>query len=175
MKEVFSYVLNKKLVYTILAFIFLLLHFLCISYSLKASSESAEVSSSVSEKVTEEVIEVIEAVDKDFTYDFDDMNTKVRKIVGHYGLFLVSAIFGVLSLIFFNFNLKITFSINVIMGFIYASLSELMQLTSKGRSCEVKDIFIDYFGYLSGIIITCLIIMLVYFGKIKKLRLNNKA
>lgn len=174
MKKIISYKLEKRTIFVILAIIFVIIHLFLTLYIMRASTDTGEESSALSEKVTEEVIEVIETVDKNFTYDFDTVHHFVRKAIGHFGLFMLNAISLMLALIFVGFALKYAFLTNIGMGLVYAILSELIQLTRDGRACEIKDIFIDYFGCITGVLIVSLIVVLIYHRKFKREKCEQK-
>ena len=99
----------------------------------------------------------------------------MRKFGGHFLLFLVTAIAG---LIFFYtyfeeyIKLYIYLPATLIIGFATAGLSELIQLIVNifggSRSGSMVDVGIDFFGYVIGTLLTFLVITLIHFIKKKK-------
>ena len=88
----------------------------------------------------------------------------IRKFVGHFSLFAVSSIFTTLSIKFIYYDNRKRFWIFVlysaIFGLSLALLTELIQLFVPGRSGEIRDVLIDFSGYLLALIIIGLIIFL---------------
>jgi len=92
----------------------------------------------------------------------------IRKLIGHFTLFLITGIFGYLTFRSIIKNRKLAAVINISYGCGLGIISELLQLIPQGRACLVKDMFIDAGGYLLGTIIIILIICLYKFIKKKK-------
>ena len=86
----------------------------------------------------------------------------IRKLIGHFGLFLVSGVFTTLSVKFIYYDLKKKYWIFVIIsssfGLFLAILTELIQLFVPGRSGEFRDVMIDFGGYAIPLIIISLIV-----------------
>ena len=97
----------------------------------------------------------------------------IRKLIGHYGAFLFMSIFATLTgmLYYIRKEWKI-FWIKVIIiltfGFLFAILTELIQLSVPGRYGAFTDVFIDYSGYLTSSIIILIIFYVYYFKHINK-------
>ena len=90
--------------------------------------------------------------------------TVIRKLVGHFSLFLVDGVFVYLSLYYWLKEKKDMITLllfTLIFGLLLASLSEFIQSFVPGRSGELLDVLIDYGGYLLGTGITYLIIYLI--------------
>ena len=89
----------------------------------------------------------------------------VRKLIGHYGLFLLSGCFTSLS-IYFLFSKKKWFNItyfslmSLLFGAFLAILTECIQLNVPGRSGQFSDVLIDFSGYLTSFLI---IFIVLYF------------
>lgn len=99
---------------------------------------------------------------------FDHINLVVRKLVGHYGSFLVTGIFGFFALFFFFFDqykgykIPLLFAgINLVYAFLLACLSELLQINNPGRGPAFRDVMIDWSGSLTSILILSLIFILI--------------
>lgn len=103
-------------------------------------------------KVKEITFEVQVKKEVDYTA-IQDFRYMIRKGIGHFGAFLVLAVFGAFIAIMF-FKRKWIFGIiSLILGFGIAGLTEYIQTFVPGRSGLFKDVMIDYAGYLSGTII----------------------
>ena len=90
----------------------------------------------------------------------------IRKLVGHFGLFLVFGFFATFTAIlwFKKDKFLLLLIINFVQGFIFASLSEFIQLFTGGRFGSIKDVLIDYSGFL----IPVLIISTIFIIRLKK-------
>lgn len=90
----------------------------------------------------------------------------IRKGIGHFGAFMILSLiaFGV---IYFFFNRKIVgMIISLVVGFSLAGVTEIIQLSVKGRTGTFDDVLIDFSGYLVGTVITVVIFYLVIFIKL---------
>lgn len=88
-------------------------------------------------------------------YNIDSFSAIIRKLVGHFGLFLVLGIFTSFSFSMYINDIsfikkKRLLSIFIILtyGMLLAMLTERIQLFIPNRSGEIKDILIDFSGYL---------------------------
>lgn len=153
--------MNKVLKYISLTFyIFILLIII-----LKAC-ESGEKSSKSSNEFTDAVIGVIDDInyqDESISdkYGLDNIRYFIRKAIGHFALFAIFAIAGVL--VFFSFinNRSLRYTILFSSGLVVALISEAIQIFSSNRVPSFKDVCIDYCGYLFGTTISLLIIFVL--------------
>ena len=79
----------------------------------------------------------------------------IRKLVGHFGLFLVDGVFTSWSIYLASAYIKkykqwYGLIFTLFFGLFMAGLSEFIQIFVPGRSGELLDILIDYGGYLLG-------------------------
>lgn len=89
----------------------------------------------------------------------------VRKGIGHFGAFLIFAVFGALFMIF-SYKKKYIFMIlSLVVGFLIASCTEIIQIYIPGRVGAFKDVLIDFTGYVAG---TIFIFVFYYFIKLIK-------
>ena len=101
--------------------------------------------------------------------NFADFHQFMRKFAGHGTVFLITAIFG--FLFFYSYfeveKEKHMFGLtaSLLIGFIVAGLSELIQKLVPGRYGSWDDIGIDYLGYVLGTLITLGIYLIIYFVK----------
>ena len=135
--------------------------------------KSAVESKTVAEK-TAEVINTIkpETITKD---NFDSFSFSFRKLVGHFGIFVFSGLFGSWTfLLGFNHikNKKYFFVISssILHGLLLAFLSEFVQIFVNGRSGNIKDVGIDFSGYILGLLLLIFIAFLIHKFQKKKIR-----
>lgn len=90
----------------------------------------------------------------------------VRKLVGHFGLFLCDALF--VSITFYSYhslykkpNLWFSTLLIFLVGGFFASISEMIQVFIPGRVGSFEDVLIDMSGYFLAL----LVIFLIYFFK----------
>ena len=115
-------------------------------------------------------------VQKEVDYTaIQDFRYAIRKGIGHFGAFLVLAVFGAFIAIMF-FKRKWIFGIiSLILGFGIAGLTEYIQTLVPGRYGLFKDVMIDYAGYVTGtIVILGIFYICVLFIYIFKGRKNEK-
>lgn len=100
----------------------------------------------------------------------------IRKAFGHFGLFAVSGLLTSLALYlslspysWCKHYMNTMFAL--VFGLFMGILTEMIQLSVPGRSGEAVDVLIDFSGYIVG----TLIIGLILFSVIKKLRKNERA
>lgn len=85
----------------------------------------------------------------------------IRKLIGHFGLFLVDGVF--LSLVFYFFekgdkkmNFWVSSLLIILVGTFVASISETIQIFIPGRIGSINDVLIDVGGYLTSFAIVFL-------------------
>lgn len=114
-------------------------------------------------------------VKRDNAKIIQDISYYVRKYFGHYGLFLCLALCscGFIFLLTSDFfkRLKATF-LSLLIGLFVATLSELIQVFVEGRYGSLNDVGIDFGGYSTGIAFFILLILIIYFVKKRKQKLN---
>ena len=145
-----------------------------IMHSCLDAIESTKASQGVVE-VAEEVVNTVrpETITPE---NHDSFATFIRKAFGHFGLFAVS---GVLSSLAFYLSLSpyswckhfMNTMFSLVFGLFMGILTEMIQLSVPGRSGEAVDVLIDFSGYLVGALLLGLILFLV----IRKLRKNKRA
>ena len=88
----------------------------------------------------------------------------IRKGVGHYGAFLVLAIFATLTYALF-FRRRLYFvgvGINFATGFLFAGFTEFLQTHTPGRVGCMSDILIDYSGYITSAITLTIVFTVIF-------------
>ena len=145
-----------------------------IMHSCLDAAESTKASQGVVE-VAEDVVNTVrpETITPE---NHDSFASFIRKAIGHFGLFVVSGLLTPLALYlslspfsWAKHYINVMFSLAV--GLFMGILTESIQLSVPGRSGEIKDVLIDFSGYLLGTLIIGLILFLV----IRKLRKKVSA
>ena len=145
-----------------------------IMHSCLDAIESTKASQGVVE-IAEDVVNTVRP--NTITPDnHDSFATFIRKAFGHFGLFTASGILSSLALYlslspysWCKHYMNTMFSL--VFGLFMGILTEMIQLSVPGRSGEALDVFIDFSGYLLG----TLIIGLILFFVIRKMRKNKRA
>lgn len=86
------------------------------------------------------------------TISYSELHTIVRKLLGHYGLFLATALAGMIFICMtFKGWKKKTYAtlIYSVIGFVVAGGSELIQKYTPGRGPSWKDVGIDFGGFMT--------------------------
>ena len=145
-----------------------------IMHSCLDAAESTKASQGVVE-VAEDVVNTVrpETITPE---NHDSFASFIRKAFGHFGLFVVSGLLTPLALYlslspfsWAKHYINVMFSLAV--GLFMGILTESIQLSVPGRSGEIKDVLIDFSGYLLGTLVIGLILFLV----IRKLRKKVSA
>ena len=84
------------------------------------------------------------------------LNGIVRKMA-HFSIYFVFSVLMYLFISRYNIKNKSVKLSAVSICLLYAISDEIHQYFVPGRSCEIRDVFIDLCGILSGIILICLI------------------
>lgn len=122
--------------------------------SLQSSNKVAEVIKDVANDVFDANIKME-----------DSYITLIRKLVGHFGFFLVLGCSSILFYLSLRRGTIVTLMYHYIVGFMFALLSEFcFEGNTSGRTASFKDVMIDY----SGFILISTIIVLVYYFVIKR-------
>ena len=135
--------------------------------------EDGETSAASSDQVTDIVVDTIDGItpgDESITdkFDIEDIKLFIRKAVGHFGLFLVLGVFAVATYYLFIKNRLLSHIISIIVGFVTAGLSEIVQGIPADRAPSFTDVLIDYAGYMIAVLLFSLIFYLPYYIKRRK-------
>lgn len=172
--------MSKK--YKIIRLICLILFIICCVILLieawTPGAQSASKSNFVSDAIANTVNNISQAITKKPKItNLDEFRAFVRKLVGHYGAFLIMGIFAALTgmLYYVKKEWKI-YWIKVIIiigyGFIFACITELIQLITPGRAGMMKDVLIDFLGYMTSVLIVLIIFFIFNYKKGKKEELS---
>lgn len=129
-----------------------------------------------SDQFSEEVIVEISLTVKpqNLINNLSDFFYKVRKGIGHFGAFLVLGIFSTFTWILFISRKKLPLSImiSIILGFVIAATTEIIQYFIPGRCGTLADVLLDFSGFMIStlIISLCYIVneMIAYIRSIKE-------
>lgn len=141
--------------------------------------EDSQKSTDTSSVVVDVVVDVVEAVTpSDYVVNKEKVSLFTRKVIGHFGynvlmgmvlMFAIYFLFRKDSFIYENKKYLYNYGIIAILGsLLIAIISELLQLIPEGRSCEFKDMLIDYSGAVFGIIISFIILLICFKIKHRK-------
>ena len=156
--------------YNILKIIFIILALAINFYILAQALLPSEQSTASASPVVETAADVVntfqpETIDKSNIPGW--FTTLIRKLFGHFGLFAVSGIITSLA-VYFSLKFHERFFhhyhmgvLSLIIGLVMAFGSELCQLIPSGRSCEIRDVLIDFSGYLMGFLLLSIILLIL--------------
>ncbi len=139
----------KRVIYTILLIIWMLVIFLF-------SNQTASKSQSASDKVASDIVDVVEVVTKNDIKEskkesiIENTRFIVRK-TAHFTLYFILGI--IVYLLLTSYNVKRPILYSILFCLLYACSDEIHQLFSSGRTAKVMDVCIDTFGSSVAIII----------------------
>ncbi len=139
----------KRVIYTILLIIWMLVIFLF-------SNQTASKSQSTSDKVASDIVDVVEVVTKNDIKEskkesiIENTRFIVRK-TAHFTLYFILGI--IVYLLLTSYNVKRPILYSILFCLLYACSDEIHQLFSSGRTAKVMDVCIDTFGSSVAIII----------------------
>lgn len=147
----------KYFKFILLSVVLLIDGYLCYHASLdvKESSEKSDTVTDIVINTVDKITNSEESIEN--KVGREKISLFVRKLFGHFGLFCFN---GILSIIvgYLFINKKCLLSLIVLLhGLIIASTTEIIQLFKDGRHGTIKDVIIDYTGYLIGISIVFVI------------------
>ena len=98
----------------------------------------------------------------------------VRKGLSHFmGFVTFGFISAFMFLLFINDNYDGNKKLNIVVTIVNGLLTEFIQLFAIDRSSTIKDVLIDYSGYMIAVIISFIIITIIYLIKKKRRNINN--
>lgn len=134
-----------------------------------ASSQVATESAEVSGRITKKIVEVIAAVKKVDPDKAKSLYETTHYIIRKTAHFLEYALLSFLVFLLAKcYNIKTGMCIFISLGYclLFAIFDEWHQLSVEGRSGEIRDVLIDFFGSITGCGTGCLFLYLC--KKIKK-------
>ncbi len=137
-------------------------------FSSQISTESTYVSNSVTSAIAKIFVKGFDSMsDYDRYIVISSMNGFVRK-AAHFSIYTVLAVFVTSALTTYpSLSIKLRILYSALICTAYASSDELHQYFVPGRSCEIRDVFIDFCGAVLGIIIVTLGLYIYNRKKIK--------
>ena len=130
---------------------------------LQTGSESSQSSNRVA-KLVQSILNTLFNAHIELT---DTYLTVIRKLIGHFGYFLVLGITSIIFYLNLPIKLSLRISLHYIVALIFAFFSEFaLEGSTSGRSASIKDVCIDY----SGFIFVSTIILIIYLLNVKKLQ-----
>lgn len=136
--------------------VILTLIWMCVIFSF--SAQNSEKSSNTSAGVIEKVVSVVypgfkDMTDTEKTEKVESLQFTARK-TAHCLIYTVLGVLSFLSVISYRkLRFYIRPAISALICLLYALSDEVHQLFVAGRSCEFRDVFIDFCGALLGIAI----------------------
>lgn len=103
--------------------------------------------------------------------NYNQFHALIRKYIGHFSLFLVTAIFGMIFCYTYIDDFKywwVSLLANLLTGFFTAGLSEWIQYYIPTRGGSWIDVGIDYSGFFIGSVLTFLVLFLIRFIRMKR-------
>ena len=156
---------KKYLIFTIIICVLAVaINAYIIMHSCLDAAQSTEASNGVVE-VSEEVVNTI-SPGTVTPENHDSFATFIRKLFGHFGLFVISGLLSSLA-IYFSLNPQkwskywMLIVGSLVFGLLMGALTEIIQLNVPGRSGQLTDVLIDFGGYLLGFSIILLILFLI--------------
>lgn len=153
----------KVLIYRVMSAIMLLCCMTIIfNFSAQDAEQSTETSSKVIEKVAKAVYPDFEELDDNKKQEkIDGLQFTVRKLA-HFLIYTALGIFAFLTMVSYRgLKLKVRVFISLAFCLFYAVSDELHQLLSAGRSCELRDVLIDFAGAFIGVGVSFLIVRFI--------------
>ena len=163
---------KKYLIFTIIVCVLAVaINAYIIMHSCLNASQSTEASSGVVDFI-ENVVNTI-APGTVTTENHGTFTNLIRKLFGHFGLFVISGLLSSLA-IYLSLNpwkwskYWMLIASSLVFGLLMGALTEIIQLNVPGRSGQVTDVLIDFGGYLLGFLIILLILLLIIRKQNKK-------
>ena len=129
---------------------------------------NGEVSAKESNTIAHTAADVINTIKPETITpkNFDKFAFDLRKLVGHYGLFLASGGFSTWALYLFVKETKVGYFLWQLLmtsgfGILLALVSEFAQIFVEGRTGAWADVGIDVGGYFSGVFLVFLIFLII--------------
>lgn len=136
------------------------------------SNQKAEESSQLSGGITLTILKILNLTEKQTVEQQLILGNIIRKLA-HFLLYTFGGILIMLHINCYPINKHKKILLSWIIGTFYAITDEIHQLFVLGRSGEIRDVCIDSFGVITGIIILLLVLKII--EKIRKNIVSKKA
>lgn len=150
---------RKRLIVSI---VFSVLTVLLLVFIFGQSSIDAEKSDAKSIGLTQFINNFFESID----FDIVLTNTIIRKLA-HFAEYFVLGFLLCATVFSYTWRLKLSMFFAPLSGLVVSALDELSQTFSKGRSPQITDVIIDFFGVITAVAITSLFIFLIFIRRKK--------
>lgn len=130
------------------------------------SCANGATSTAQSNVITEIIAESLTYVNVIIDPNSSEVKHLVRKLIGHFGLFFITGVFGIISIIFLRRNrrLKIrSFIILYCFGAFVAIITEVIQMISEGRGPSANDSLINLSGYSIPFVLYLIYIIYIHY------------
>lgn len=167
MKALFSKNVVKNIFVAIFFALFVAMSIAIIYFSTENGEQSSQTSGTVGEIVATAAESVGIQVDK----NSEGFKNFIRKVFGHFGLFFIASVNGVLATILLKNNpqMKRIVAYGFLgYGLILAIITEIIQTQAGDRSGQFSDVLIDYLGYIIPFGIFLLLSFIIYRRNRKK-------
>lgn len=161
--------LNKKKRFLLDIIIILCWMGIVFTFSAQPGRNSTNLSGSIAEKIVNIVHRNDDLTSKEKTELTKKYNRVLRKLA-HYTIYLLG---GIAIISFINSlmnNKKLTITLTILSGFVYALSDEIHQSFTPGRDPRITDVLIDTSGVITGVIIYIVILAIA-----KKTKKKNKV
>ncbi len=135
------------------------------------SCANGVTSTAQSNVITEIIAESLTYINVTIDPTSSEVKHLVRKLIGHFGLFLVTGVFGIFSIILLRRNRRIkTFSFIAlyIFGAFIAIITEVIQMVSEGRGPSANDSMINLSGYSIPFVIYLIYMIYIHYKEKKE-------
>lgn len=120
------------------------------------SAQPAEQSGAVSQSITEKIISVLPILSRTISPAQTALIGAAEVWVRKFAHFCIFAVLGVLAFLNGKLHFKRRQAVYALLFcFLYAVSDELHQLATAGRSCEMRDVCIDFCGSVCGVLGMC--------------------
>ena len=128
------------------------------SFSAKPAAESSQQSIKVSKIIVNTVVAlkkldlpVLKKVDKSSVEVFAEAIENTVRKCAHFGIFMILGLLSYpLTSVYLRDRRKIA-AVCLLFCLLYAGSDEIHQIFVAGRSCQIKDVMIDFSGSLTGV------------------------
>ena len=140
-------------------YVFLALYIIFAALTVFTSARPGKVSENDSSVFTE-IISAFKPL-KDFGDYYGDFEGLLRKLCGHYALFMLTGATFALTVFFFKKHIPLVIYLTFVSGIMLGGINELIQYFVPLRNGAVTDVILDAHGYFTGGAITTLFIAIL--------------
>lgn len=137
----------KRFCFYLFLILFISVAILIVCFSLQNGAES----SSLSDGVGNYIAKILGSIGINVDSSSEEYEKIIRKLVGHFGMFLADSLFAVFMILSMKRNAfkKLIISLIILVfGLCLAVLSECLQILNEDRGPNASDVMIDFCGFL---------------------------